>query len=503
MRQILLITAAVVVSTVVAAQSGLDLIITKWKQKNYTEVIEQGSRLRSTLGGKAIPALDFMILSSICLSNNPRSKPCTAISTILQDYYQGMDVRDFALMQYGMNQICQYNKDPDPAILDRLPVRQYAHNFRSASVNGRFKTYMLVSESLRQRGVFRKMDYDEVRNIVESIRNSKDTLQNLTDKQIEQFMNRSVPRNDVAAINKARARFGTATKYAATENFLVITSLSNKIDPRVVANAMEKALAYFTRTYQLQPQGSYTTIYLVPGSTNVRSYIQKLYGSRISFSPLGFSNFYDNSMVGWLYNAEMVGTLKHELVHLLLRTKFNFLPDWFEEGLATLYEESSFDNTQQLEGKKNWRGILLQETPLTYHLSDLFANKPINPNAAEISQLREEYKFQIRQFALVDYNMRDLYKDHAIELDEVLNAFLNNRVGLYKDALSRYFLLYLQDRGRLLPVYTALLQRDSNVMDIAHYQTLQSTILAAIQKPDMNSLQNDFDAWLKEAAGKN
>ena len=36
------------------------------------------------------------------------------------------------------------------------------------------------------------------------------------------------------------------------------------------------------------------------------------------------------------------GTLVHELVHALIRPDFPNVPTWFNEGLASLYEQSSF-----------------------------------------------------------------------------------------------------------------------------------------------------------------
>ena len=50
------------------------------------------------------------------------------------------------------------------------------------------------------------------------------------------------------------------------------------------------------------------------------------------------------------------GTLAHELTHALAHFDFPNMPEWFDEGLASLYEESDFtaDNLQ-LVGLSNWR----------------------------------------------------------------------------------------------------------------------------------------------------
>ena len=48
------------------------------------------------------------------------------------------------------------------------------------------------------------------------------------------------------------------------------------------------------------------------------------------------------------------GTLVHELVHALIAPDFPGVPDWFNEGLASLYEQSSFERGT-IVGHENWR----------------------------------------------------------------------------------------------------------------------------------------------------
>ncbi len=50
------------------------------------------------------------------------------------------------------------------------------------------------------------------------------------------------------------------------------------------------------------------------------------------------------------------GTLSHELTHALGHFDFPAMPEWFDEGLASLYEECSFTSDGlQLVGHSNWR----------------------------------------------------------------------------------------------------------------------------------------------------
>jgi hypothetical protein len=56
------------------------------------------------------------------------------------------------------------------------------------------------------------------------------------------------------------------------------------------------------------------------------------------------------------------GTLAHELTHALAHADFPKMPEWFDEGLASLHEECEFSNDGlRLIGLENWRGKLAVE----------------------------------------------------------------------------------------------------------------------------------------------
>ena len=54
------------------------------------------------------------------------------------------------------------------------------------------------------------------------------------------------------------------------------------------------------------------------------------------------------------------GTLAHELTHALAHFDFPNMPEWFDEGLAALHEESEFSSDgSRLIGQSNWRSHFL------------------------------------------------------------------------------------------------------------------------------------------------
>lgn len=82
------------------------------------------------------------------------------------------------------------------------------------------------------------------------------------------------------------------------------------------------------------------------------------------------------------------GTLAHELTHALAHADFPRMPEWFDEGLASLHEEARFtDDRRHLIGQHNWRLQYLHEAdrrdcwkPIT----DLWQHRFAEPDVAAL-----------------------------------------------------------------------------------------------------------------------
>ena len=124
------------------------------------------------------------------------------------------------------------------------------------------------------------------------------------------------------------------------------------------------------------------------------------------------------------------GTLIHELTHAFIQADFPQLPVWFDEGLATLYEESDFaEGRAGLTGLPNWRLKTLQEGKRNGNLQTL--EKLIASNG-----LRSRYQS-------LDY------------------------------AHARYFCLYLQEQRLLSACYRSL--RGTHLSDPQGIATLRAS----------------------------
>jgi hypothetical protein len=74
-------------------------------------------------------------------------------------------------------------------------------------------------------------------------------------------------------------------------------------------------------------------------------------------SHYGFYRPWDHIMV--MNVSTGLGTLVHELTHALIAPDFPAVPSWFNEGLASLFEQCSLGNNT-ITGHENWRLPALQ-----------------------------------------------------------------------------------------------------------------------------------------------
>ena len=78
--------------------------------------------------------------------------------------------------------------------------------------------------------------------------------------------------------------------------------------------------------------------------------------------PRGYYGYYLRDQHRMVVNLTTgSGTLTHELTHALSQADCQNLPEWFDEGLASLHEHCEIDETGRLIGLSNWRSRLLKD----------------------------------------------------------------------------------------------------------------------------------------------
>lgn len=147
------------------------------------------------------------------------------------------------------------------------------------------------------------------------------------------------------------------------------------------------------------------------------------------------------------------GTVAHELTHALAHLDFPAMPQWFDEGLASLHEDSEFSaDGLQLIGLDNWRGDLLRER---------YQQGKLPP---------------LENFLTREFGSTDAALDYA---------------------LARSLCLFLQQRGRLSAFY-----RKSRAQ--AEIDPTAGWSLAAIfGQADLTDVEQEFHRWIEKRAQGN
>jgi hypothetical protein len=145
------------------------------------------------------------------------------------------------------------------------------------------------------------------------------------------------------------------------------------------------------------------------------------------------------------------GTLVHEIVHPFMRANFPACPAWFNEGLASLYEQST-ERNGHIRGLINWRFTGLEKA------------------------IKEGGTIPFKELTALD--SRDFYGG-------VNNAGYSQYYGQ-----SRYLCYYLQEQGLLTKFYREFVANAKE--DPTGYSTLQRVL----GEKDMTKFQKKWEKFI-------
>lgn len=188
-------------------------------------------------------------------------------------------------------------------------------------------------------------------------------------------------------------------------------------------------------------------IWLFQNATSYYKNAEKIFGDRPT-TPYGYFSDVDRALV--MNIATGGGTLVHEIVHPFMAANFPYCPPWLNEGLGSLYEQSS-SRDGKIVGLTNWRLAGLQKT--------------------------------IREGKLPPF--KTLCQADTLK-------FYNKDPGS-NYAQARYLCYYLQQRNLLRTYYHAA--RAAYRTDPSGYETLKKT-LGMKSESEMATFQKRWEAWI-------
>jgi hypothetical protein len=200
---------------------------------------------------------------------------------------------------------------------------------------------------------------------------------------------------------------------------------------------------YFTRR-PAEP----ITVLLFSSKESYEHYSEKLYRDK-GISIYGYYKPRERTLV--MNIATGGGTLVHELTHALVAFDCPGVPDWFNEGLASLHEQCRFRDDEGgpwVEGLVNWRLPRLQK------------------------------ELEARRVPSLETFIRD-------------DDFRGEREAI-NYAQARYFCMFMQHRGVLETFYTTLRK---NIVNDPHGER---AVKAAFPDLTWNELDAEFHAYVRD-----
>jgi hypothetical protein len=220
--------------------------------------------------------------------------------------------------------------------------------------------------------------------------------------------------------------------------------------PEAVRDRAKHTVAWFVdhirRLYFKKAPPKIYDIWLFKNDKSYRRYAKELFGDNPD-TPFGYCSDTHAALIMNIGTGG--GTLCHEIVHAFIASNFPACPAWFNEGLASLYEQCG-SRDGRLVGFTNWRLAGLKKE---IRAGNLPAFKTLLTTTS--------YQF---------YNMRKG----------------NNY------AQARYLCYYLQERRLLVKFYHAFRQDVRG--DPSGYQTLQKVL----NERDMEDFKERWEEWVQE-----
>jgi hypothetical protein len=270
-----------------------------------------------------------------------------------------------------------------------------------------------------------------------------------------------------SAIRKYRSMLSKSYHIDVSGRFIVISNGSSALNKEQVATTslnLEKVYRFFTKHYDLRPPDKLLAAYLLPDQNTFQRTAELVHGIKLPFTNIGYSNITDLSLVGVCNLNQGLGTLYHELFHLMVRTDVGDISPWLDEGIACIYETSKLEGDVLTPKLENWRVHILETAG--WEMPD------------KIPYLRDFIRYNWRQF-------------DGLEANDICLASINYAYG-------KHLMLYFNQLGKIPLLITAVKNRNAQSSDGSVAFLSDADLLEQTLNSPIDTIEADFARWMEK-----
>ena len=385
-----------------------------WEERDYQSARSHLLGYRKTLNGRR-PDVDFMLGTSGCRVDGKRD--------------WGGDVLDWMLYAYALTaqsrEIVRTERDLCRAAVVtelRLTIASIVEE-RAAGMTGYGKTFYWPN--------------------AERLPVASYPIRRIEERDKADFLARLVPVENPGAAKALGRNLMPGANVAADGHVLLVSTAGHSDrDLEQISETLNRYIGFLHASYGIRPPDHFMTIYLMADNIAVREAALTLHGLDVSRATVGYAFVDDASVVAYVPDTA-VGTVLHELFHLMVRAEFGDIPQWLDEGMAALYEVSGRRGNIYF-GMDNWRGEVLRDL---WHL---------RPDIDEL--IRSEWFLFDDPEQAVAIGATGDDSEFLLSGDVAIRQAANM-------ATARYFALYLEQEGKLGAVLRAMRERGFEKLD--------------------------------------
>ncbi|MBW8016968.1 MAG: hypothetical protein FVQ82_12350 [Planctomycetes bacterium] len=226
--------------------------------------------------------------------------------------------------------------------------------------------------------------------------------------------------------------------------FVIIGDESPSMVRRRSVSTIKWATDKLKKDYFKKDPDKIIDVWLFKDKKSYEKYTRKIFKDKPD-TPFGYFSHTHNSLI--MNIATGGGTLVHEMVHPFIDSNFSECPAWFNEGLASLYEQCR-ENKGHINGLTNWRLAGLQKG--------------------------------IRAGGIPSFKTLTHSSTHKFYNSDKGNNY----------AQARYLCYYLQEKGLLIKYYHQF--HDNHKKDPTGFETLKKVL----GKKDIEAFQKQWEKFI-------